>query len=442
MSNDIDEKIKLLLNSNESLTVPKKISLGINETLKQIQNNKRKTHLKRISIAASLIMATTIGLGAIFPALAENIPLINKIIGDTTLAINYFEINNFSELENLQVIDEHTIPVNRTIGNITVIKFAYDGIAFYSTYEISNTSFNERYNYGSSVFVKDTEYIGQFYFPEMINDTTVRVTQVYPMPYPGETIPSEFLATLKFTKDNTFYNELETNFNSNENLLLQNTNQTELNREIVLGSNKAKLISITQSESYVALVTEYDIYEPADRFVLLDTNGTELEKIDMGGIIEKDSKTIVTNLYKPTKNANVARILVVEEKNKILSPVTIKNKDYLDLSTQLPAKITVGKDKTITVIGVTEDIDTYKVILQAKDIAINSYIQVGGLALYDPSKSKNKNNSYYSGRAIPLGEDSYMLVYYKVNEFNYKNPELSFGSYDELINILYEFNVE
>lgn len=62
MTKNIDEKIKELLKENDDIVVPKKISNGIDETLKSITNRKRNK-IKRIATIACIISAIVIPIG-------------------------------------------------------------------------------------------------------------------------------------------------------------------------------------------------------------------------------------------------------------------------------------------------------------------------------------------------------------------------------------------
>ena len=456
MDKDFDIKFRQLLREKEEIEVPKRITDGIDTTLRTLQRNNSKANvIRKCMVAAALFLATTIGLGAAFPTIADNIPILNRILGENSIFSKATSSKDgYAHFDNLKNVKHYAIAVDETVGNITVKEIAYDGIAFYAIYDVQydykTEASKEAWSYDSSIEVKGKEFTAGVLIPEQVDDYTIRITQVYPVPGAVE-LPSSFSTIIRFAKNGIKSDSLQVSMKLDKEQLLASVKRLKLDKELKLGSNKAKLLLLTQSYAYASLTIEHNRYEPNKYdFVLIDDKGNELEQVDMGRIERSGLKTNVTRVYKLPKHAEINKILVIEANRKnsykelnTHSPSKIKAKSFVNVDQQLPAQLSIGESKELSIVSISESEKSYDIIVKAnRAMSISSFIRMGGISLYDKTKDKASDDSYRLPRFDPQGDCSYKITFYKSSDFNFKNAVLCFGNYDELLNELYTIEAQ
>jgi len=442
---NFDMELKALI-SNDDIEVPHKVSLGIEATLKSISGKKGGFPLRRAIKAAALLCALTLGLVAAFPAVAENIPIINKILGDRSIFGQSFPSQETElHFSNLREVRNHAIAVDQQVGNVTVREFAYDGVAFYTVWEVTDASKDPMESIGahrSSIMVNGgAEIAAGVFIPEPLGEHKVRVVQVYPIPG-GLQIPDLVTISIKFSKGEA--NLPEVSLTLNKRQLLASVKTVDLDNQLRLGSATARLLSMTQSPAYVSLTMELDRYEPNKYdFILLDNSGDELQQVDMGRVEREGLNTTITRFYKAPVNGNTVERIMVLAANPSSSftelnshsPSSLRTKTQVQLDAKLPTTIPTGDGREITVTRIEKDANSLRVVLTAKDMGMNTFIRMGGISLWD--RTRNQDSAYRLSIAESLGENTYILSY-NVDSFNLGNAVLCLGNYDEFLTEVHE----
>ncbi len=445
MENEFDLKLKEYLNKNENIEVPEKISRGVDEILMNLNNKKKKNYIKKGIAAAIIVIMSTLGMGVAFPALAEEMPVINKIIGKNSIFNReYKEFNHFDNLKNVQ---DYSMDVEQTIKDnnisVTLKEIAYDGTALYVIYEEKGIEISEKdyFNDKKTLSIDGKPLEAGAIIPEKINNNTVRVTEVYPI-VEEKNIPDKFNVEIHFTQIHEHNGKWDFNFRIDKNQLVKNLNTKKINENITVGWDRAKILSLTQSSAYISLNIEHSHYKP-DRydFSMLDDKGNELQQDDMGRITKKGMYKIVTRFFKSTKNQKISKIRVVRSKIGYFSPDKIKHRSYLDLNDIAPKTISIGSSKELKVSKIEEKDNYYEVILETKDLSIQQYRFAGGISVYNKEKNENDRTAYSVVKLDALGNNSYKVSVLKRDVKNGKNV-LAFGNYDETIAEITEINLK
>jgi hypothetical protein len=445
---NFDAYLKALL-SRDDIEVPRKVSRGIDSTLSSISRKKGGFSLKRRAKVAALLCALTLGMVSAFPVVAENIPVINKILGNSSIFGQSFPSHETElHFSNLNEVRNHAIAVEQQVQNIIVRELAYDGAAFYAVWDVTDTStdpMDSIHLYSSSVSINHGREISAGVFiPETLDAHTVRVVQVYPIPGIVE-MPEQVMVSIRFSKDGAALPEVTVGLNKSQ--LLASVRTVELNTRVKLGSTTAQLRSMTQSPAYVSLTMELGRYEPDKyEFVLLDDRGNELQQVDMGSVERKGLYTTITRFYKaPVSGNSIDRILVLAanaSNSKTLnthSPASLRSRTQVELNAQLPVTVPTGDGREITVTSIELDNQTLRVVLSAKDMSINTFIRMGGISLWDGTR--NQDSAYTLSLARSLGESTYSINY-NLGNLDYNNAVLCFGDYDEAITVVHEIRAE
>ncbi|AKA69772.1 DUF4179 domain-containing protein [Clostridium scatologenes] len=446
MENEFDIKLKEYLNKNENIEVPEKISLGVDEVLMNLNNRNKKNNIKKVIVAAVVVIISILGIGSAFPALAEEIPVINKIIGKNSIFNRDYE--QFNHFDNLKNIQNNSTNIEQTIKDnnisVTLKEIAYDGAALYIIYEEKGIEVSEKdcFNEKQKLSIDGKPFEAGAIIPEKINNDTVRVTEVYPIV--GEkNIPDKFNVEINITQIHGYNGKWNFNLRIDKNQLAKNLNIKKIDKIITVGWDRAKILSLTQTSAYVRLNVEHTHYKPDKYyFSILDDKGNELQGVDMGGITKKGMNKIVTSFFKADKKQKISKIRVIESKIGYFSPNKIKHRSYLELNDTVPKTISIGANKEVKVTKIQEKDNYYEVILQTKDLSIQQYgVFSGGISLYNKGKSESDNEAYSTIKLDELGNNSYKVSVPKKDVKNGKSV-LAFGNYDETIKELTEINLK
>jgi len=445
MDREVDLKIKDLLNINKDVEVPEKISKGVDEVLSKINNrHKKRNKIGKSIIAATVAVATITSLALAFPTLAQDIPIVNRILGNKSIFNKGFE-GVYDDYDNLKNVKDYSIGVEQTVKDkdisITLKEVAYDGVALYFIYDVQgkiNGPINNNVSIGSMKI-----QCGAI-IPQKIDDNTIRVTEIYPITETDK-IPDKFNVIIDFNKIEDTAGSWKFNLSIDKNQLIKNTNRKDLNKKIQLGLfDRAKIISLTQTSAYATINIEHSNYKPdAYCYEILDENGNEIQQEDLGGIIEKGNKTIVTSFYKLFNDNKLSKIIVLKQKVGYFSPEVVKEKSYLEFNETLPKTFSVGKDKKITISKIEKIGDKYEVTILSKGISIRNYCLRGGISLYNREMDSKNHDSYNVVRADALGNNTYKITIDNKNKnFNAENCVLAFGNYDDIFKSLYEIDIK
>jgi hypothetical protein len=447
MNREVDLKIKNVLNINKDIEVPEKISKGVDEVLSKINNrHKKRNKINRSIIAATVAVATITSLAVVFPTLAQDIPIVNRILGNKSIFNKGFE-GSYEHFDNLKNVKDYSIGVDQTVKDkdisITLKEVAYDGVALYFIYDEQGKINDNIYSNEKSVSIGSVKIQGGAIIPQKIDDNTIRVTEIYPITETDK-IPDKFNVIIDFNKIQDTAGSWKFNFSIDKNQLIKNTNKKDLNKKIQLGLfDRAKIISLTQTSAYATINIEHSNYKPdAYCYEILDENGNEVQQVDLGGIIEKGNKTIVTHFYKLSNN-KISKIVVLKAKVDYFSPEVVKEKSYLEFNETLPKIFSVGKDKKITISKIEKTGDKYEVTILSKDISIQNYCLRGGISLYNREMDSKNHDAYNMVRADALGNNTYKITIDNKNKnFNVENYVLAFGNYDNTLKSLYEIDIK
>ncbi|MEG1415100.1 MAG: DUF4179 domain-containing protein, partial [Clostridium sp.] len=302
-----DKLISDMLKSNDDLVVPSEISKGIDETLlslkdKQCSNKSNKTKkpiLKCGGIAAGIAVTLLITLGSLFPGFADEIPIINKILGSES-------IFNKESNDNLIAVQNCSISVNETKGGITVKELGYDGAAFYLVYETKGDN-----GFGDPKIIVNGQEFTPGYFPE--DDNKSIHTLVYPIPVDSK-FQDKFCANIIFEKAKDKSRSIVFQVNLDKKTLIGEGKNKDISKVINKGKLNMEITSVNQSNSYVTVGTIYDEYYPDEfNIVVYDDKGNPLDQLDMGRLEKKNGKTYVTRVFKAYSSTNISKIEVVRK---------------------------------------------------------------------------------------------------------------------------------
>ncbi|MCH5138655.1 DUF4179 domain-containing protein [Clostridiaceae bacterium UIB06] len=449
MDREVDLKIKDLLNINKDVEVPEEISKGVDEVLSKINNrHKKRNKIGKSIIAATVAVATITSLAVAFPTLAQDIPIVNRILGNKSIFNKEFE-GSYDHFDNLKNVKDYSIGVEQTVKDkdisITLKEVAYDGVALYFIYDEQgkiNDNINNRHE--KSVSIGNMKIQPGAIIPQKIDDNTIRVTEIYPITETDK-IPDKFNVIIDFNKIQDTAGSWKFNLSIDKNQLIKNTNKKDLNKKIQLGLfDRAKIISLTQTSAYATINIEHSNYKPdAYCYEILDENGNEVQEVDLGGVIKKGNKTVVTSFYKLSNDNKLSKIVVLKQKVGYFSPEVVKEKSYLEFNETLPKTFSVGKDKKITISKIEKIGDKYEVTILSKGISIRNYCLRGGISLYNREMDSKNHDAYNVVRADALGNNTYKITIDNKNkDFNTENYVLAFGNYDNIFKSLYEIDIK
>lgn len=452
MENNFEKQLKEIIKNSEDIKVPQKISVGIDEVLENLKSkNKKKNILKRISTAAVLVLAILAGFVTTFPTLADEIPIINKLVGDSSLFNKVKSSKNGGEFKNLSKLNNVSVEINKGVYDkgvtITIKEIAYDEAAFYVIYEVNidkNLKNKNVQDIGrANVEVNGKRYEANAVVPLYSDDTKVACTEVFPV-LGGDVMPDKFDFNISFSE----VSNIKGNWNFKIPLIKQNlqdkVNIFRLNKYIVDGFNVIKLAKVTSSPAYLSLLTEYGVYKP-DKYdyVVMDSKGNEFQSVDIGGIAKKALLTDVTFFYKQIEGSKLDSIKILKSKVEKYSPNKLKNAQYIALNSKLPVDVSVGKNKKLTVNSISEKDSQIEIIFSSEKVPVYTFGFGGGISIYDKTMSKESKDAYSIVRPEVLGNNKYKVTVpkkrslikdNKVVEFDIdiKNLVICIGNYDEM----------
>lgn len=450
MENNFEKQLKEIIKNGEDIKVPQKISVGIDEVLENLKpKNKKKNLLKRISMAAVLVLAILAGFVTAFPTLAAEIPIINKFVGDSSLFNKAKSGEYGDEFKNLSKLNNVSVEINKGVYDkgitITIKEIAYDEAAFYVIYEVSfDKNLNKNLeNCSDVVEINGKRYVANAVVPLYSDDTKTAVTEVFPV-LGGDVMPDKFDFNISFSE----VSNIKGNWNFKIPLVKQNlqdkVNIFRLNKYIVDGFNVIKLAKVTSSPAYLSLLTEHRVYE-ADKYdyVLMDSKGNEFQQVDMGGIVKKAFSIDVTFFYKQIEGSKLDSIKILKSKVEKYSPNKLKNVQYIALNSKLPVDVSVGKNKKLTVNSISEKDNQIEIIFSSEKVPVYTFGFGGGISIYDKTMSKETKDAYSIVRPEVLGNNKYKVTVpkkrsltkdTKVVEYDrdIKNLVICIGNYDEM----------
>lgn len=418
MKNNFEKELKEIINSSEDIKVPPKISAGVDEVLQNLKsNNGKKKFIKRLSIAAVLVLSILTGFVTTFPTLAAEIPIINKIAGPNSLFNKVKSSEYVDEFKGLSKLNNVSVEINKGVYHkgitITIKEIAYDEVAFYMIYEVNLDkkiiSKNYLNNWLSSVKVNGKSYEANAQIPLYSDDTKAAFTEVFPV-IGRDVIPDKFDFNINFTQSDN----LNGNWNFKIPLVKQKLQNKvdifRLNKNIRDGLNSMKVMKLSSSPAYVALITEFKKYEP-DKYdyVIMDSKGNEYEQVDIGGVEKNIFSTDVTFFYKQIEKSKLKNINILKSKVEKHSPNKLKNVQYIPLNSKLPIEVSVGKDKKITVNSINKKDNEIEIIFSSKEVPVYTFGVEGGISIYDKNMRKESRDAYDFVRPEGLGNNKYRV---------------------------------
>lgn len=447
MEKDMDLQIKNMLSRCDDIEVPDKVSRGIDATLAQIERAGRKRSWKKKGLmAAAIMILAIIGLGTAFPALADEIPLVNKFLGENSLFNRYNSSYN-SEFKNMKGLQDYSIGIEHTAESkgitVKLKELAYDGAAIYIAYEVNG-------NGAAEEFYSDVNQNGNFidgnlmisgnkiepgaFIPEKIDKDTILYKQIYPLSEKDK-LPDKMQLSYEIKDKKDKSRKWEFNFNISRSQLSNNINKKVLNKEIILGKDKAEILSLVQSPAYASLTVEFDNYK-ADSycFALYDDRNNQLQQVDLGRMINNGKKTDVTFFYSLIGNNRVSRIEIVQPKTGYFSPEKIKDKVYMKTNEALPKAISIGSDINLNITKIADMQTSTEITLTADGIDMQDYVFHGGINIYNSRLSDKDHKAYSTAKVEALGNSTYKITINKNHDDSGSgNAILTFGKYDEVI---------
>lgn len=444
MGKELDLEIKNLLTKHEDIKVPEKISVGIDDTLAKIMySSKRRSWKKHGIMVATIAIIAIIGLGTAFPALAEEIPLVNKVLGKNSV----FNRDDNSSEDNLKGVQNYSIGVEHTVTSsgisVKLKELAYDGAAIYIAYEEKGiAATEERFQNESTLIIEGKKLESGVFIPERIDKDTILIKEVYPLSEKDK-LPEKMQFSFKFTKILEQSGSWEFNFNVNKSELSRNIDKKELNKKIMLGQDKAKILSLVQSPAYVTITVEFDNYKPDDySFVIIDDEGNELQQVDLGKMLENGKKTDVTFFYKRINSSKFSKIMLIQQQTGYFASEKIQDRVYLKGNEQLPKVVSIGKGKFLNITKIDDKQNCIEITLVTNELAMHDYIFHGGINIYNNSVSEKDHNAYSMAKVDALGNNTYKVIVNKGENFvGTGGVNLMFGNYDEVIKEIEEISI-
>ncbi|MEF9935390.1 MAG: DUF4179 domain-containing protein [Clostridium sp.] len=437
-----DKLISDMLKSNDDLVVPSEISKGIDETLlslkdKQCSNKSNKTKkpiLKCGGIAAGIAVTLLITLGSLFPGFADEIPIINKILGSES-------IFNKESNDNLIAVQNCSISVNETKGGITVKELGYDGAAFYLVYETKGDN-----GFGDPKIIVNGQEFTPGYFPE--DDNKSIHTLVYPIPVDSK-FQDKFCANIIFEKAKDKSRSIVFQVNLDKKTLIGEGKNKDISKVINKGKLNMEITSVNQSNSYVTVGTIYDEYYPDEfNIVVYDDKGNPLDQLDMGRLEKKNGKTYVTRVFKAYSSTNISKIEVVRKTLVNFTGYIPRVKREIKLTEATPITVNYSKGRSLTINKIIKTKYGYEVIVRFNNVPGIEFIYSGGGAGEIMIRDNNKPDKEYSSYDTPsrdmLSDGSYKLTFgseYDTEKFDFTNSSLIVGSPDNSIKVIQEIKL-
>lgn len=181
-----DEMIFKMAAEEKNKAVPESIDKKIKETIKKLPERKRRTYIKYAAVAACTALLVFITFSAAFPAMAENIPVVNSVF-------QFLNEKNLIGSEYLGYTSKVDISKTSNGTTVTINSIAYDGIDLSIGYTVQTSKKmkdephildkifkinGKRKSFGSSgsgYFINDKTYVGvdtfgtaQDYMPESV----------------------------------------------------------------------------------------------------------------------------------------------------------------------------------------------------------------------------------------------------------------------------------
>lgn len=448
MEKDMDLQIKNMLSRCDDIEVPDKVSRGIDATLAQIERAGRKKSWKKKGLmAATIMILAIIGLSTAFPALADEIPLINKFLGKDSLFNSYNSSFN-SEFKNMKGLQDYSIGIEHTVESkgitVKLNELAYDGAAIYIAYEVNGngaaekfySDVNQKGNFINGNLMINGNKIGEpgAFIPEKIDKDTILYKEVYPLSE-RDKLPDKMQLSYEIADKQDKSRKWEFNFNISRSQLSHDINKKILNKGVMLGKDKAEILSLVQSPVYASLTVEFDNYK-ADSycFALYDDKNNQLQQVDLGRMINNGKKTDVTFFYSLIGNDRVSRIEIVQPKTGYFSSEKIKDKVYMKTNEALPKAISIGSDISLNITKIDDMQTTTEITLTADGIDMQDYVFHGGINTYNSRWSEKDHKAYSTAKVEALGNNTYKITIDKNRDYSGSgNVILTFGRYDEVI---------
>lgn len=425
-----DMEIKKVLNEKYDISVPYNISKGIDDTLKRIENkNNRKFMWKLpISIAASF-MLTMIVIGTVFPTVANEIPILNKILGEDSI-FNLTNWGNENEhFENLAEAKNYSIEVDQTKDNVCLKEIGIDGVAFYLIYEIQENE-KEVWKYDSYIQIEGEKYQEQSLIPRKISNNKYRFTQVCPI---GENIQDlkDSIVKVCFIKDEEKLVDFDIKLSE---AVVNEPTKIIIDKKSKKDGFDGYIDCIYQSPIYVSLLSSYapNKYDPdLYHITLQDQNGEYLEKVDMGGVEETLLKTTTNSMFKASKDTKLSKIIVSKMLVDYMDVDKIGNQTDLLLTSKAMEWTEVGENAYISIKEIHETDERFEVVFDTKGIQMDSYWFGGGIAWHNM-----KVNKIQAVRPDMTQDGYYKINIYK-NGLNYADEKKEYDLRVEDIKLLF-----
>ncbi|MFL0245621.1 DUF4179 domain-containing protein [Candidatus Clostridium stratigraminis] len=463
MDKNSDFEIKNFLNSNENLEVPEEISNGINKVLNKIEKRQKfKRWMRGGSIAASILIAITIGLGTAFPALAEQAAAISRILGKESLFNKVFQNSaNKTDISNVQ---NNSIAVGQTSTDngisVSMKEIAYDGTALYAVYQVkSDIPHNSKFRIVGNISIdgETTDFVGDNVIAtQIIDNNTVQFVEMF-LISGEEKLADKFNVSIKFTELEWRKGNWSFNMTLDKNELAKDSKLTDLNKVVNFSSGKANVRRLAQSSTFATLTVDYDNFNPTNidynNFSLIDNNGTELQQTMYE--IKKGEKTEVITVYNVSKDTIIKKVVANQKIIEYYYPQEYKNFTYVNLNTNFPKTVTIGPGKEITInsISLKETYSTippsesskykyYVFTITAKDLSIQDYVDKGGITIYHKDKAKTKPDAYGAAAAYVVGKNTYEIRFLGDASKQTTNCVLAFATYDEVLEQRAEIDIK
>lgn len=345
----------------KSIDIPEELDLAINLGLERGRREKtsKKTsflnskRIKKVAVAAGIVMVTAIGLGLRFPAYAEEIPGIGQVVGyiSKTFGVNGYD--NAEKISYSAYADGYTINVENIY---------YDGDELTVFYNVKGEKpldpFKAYWFQGNINYHKGLQYEYGMEKGNLIDEYTFGgMIKYYAKPHDGSKLPKIFKGEFDIKKiligfGNTEEIEInkkpiKLNLNS-ENLKIE---EYSIGKEIESHGNTIELLKLYKYPNKIAIDTKYKINNKNKElnYYLWDTKKGILEFVSGS---DKEDNILNIKHELPSKNGEVFIIPTIF--NMGISSKSVQKEMHL---VEKGKKYDFGNKGTIEIEDIGEDED-------------------------------------------------------------------------------------
>lgn len=423
----------------------------------------KKDLKRRISLIANSgrISVNTVVIGVVIVLIIAVVGLTGKI--SLAEASNQASPSKILEAGQAYIQKNSSVTIDKTATDnevtVTLKEMAYDGAAFYITYQLHEEMPFDKYRAEYTMSVNGDSYKRNGTIEiKKIDSNTVQFTEMV-LINSEDKLPEKLNISLKFSEVIWKNGNWEFNIALDKDELTRNSKWKDLNKEIQFSYAKVKIASLTKISTFATLVVDYDDlkdYKDPKAFSLLNDAENELQQQLMPIIIRKGNKAEAIFFYKVTKNTKINKLVVNETDNVHPYPGNIKNMTYVEFNDSFPKTISVGNGKEIIINKSGLDEEAYKTLygtlspgslptlsISAKGLSMQDYVSNGGITLYNRKKDAKNQGSYTFGITNVKDNNNYE-IWFNNNTLNVQAPSevLVFAQYDEVLKPVVEVNLD